>query len=174
MTSKAPSKSAPSPGGKKAAPGEGVAASKNKKPASYVQQAKTVRAINTARSIPGKVFPQWLRTTLAVFVWLGSVPIYISVIAPYVAYNSAMVMTMGLAIFAGMAPHLWPSKTSPWRTVAWAWLVSMVLGMTALTMDWGRYALTIATIVGFTIVAARANKNARRLVDLVQTWRTMR
>ena len=83
-------------------------------------------------------------------------------------------MTVGLAVFSGLAPHLWPSRTAPWRTVAWAWVTSMLIGMTVLTMDWGRYSVTVATLVGFTIVVGRANQNARRLIDLFKTWRVMR
>lgn len=145
-----------------------------RRPANYVRRAKTVQAVETARRLPSKVFPQWARTSLAVFLWLGTVPLHVSVISPYVAYLSAMSMSVGLAFFSGLAPHLWPSRTPPWRTVAWAWLLSMICGMTALTAGWGRYALTIATIVGFAVVIARANQNLRRLIDLFRTWRVMR
>lgn len=173
MNSKASTAPEPSPEDKDIDSGEGSAVHK-RRPASYVRRAKTAKALNTVRSIPGVVFPQWLRTLLVVTLWLGSVPIYVSLISPYVAYLSAIVMSVGLAIFSGLAPHVWPSRTPPWRTVAWAGILSTVLGLTALTMGWGRYSLTIATIVGFTVVIARANQNARRLIDLFKTWRVMR
>lgn len=174
MTSKASNVSEPSSEEKANNSGEGSAVRKGRKPASYVRRAKTLRTLQTVRGIPSKVFPQWLRTSLAVFIWVGSVPLYVSLISPYVAYLSAMVMTMGLAMFAGLAPHLWPSRTPPWRTVGWAWLLSMLAGMTALTMEWGRYSLTIACLVGFAVVVARSNQNARRLIELFKTWRVMR
>lgn len=154
-------------------PVEGSVTRKRRRP-NYVRRARATQAIQGARRIPGKVFPQWLRTSLAVFLWLGFVPFYVSAIAPYVAYMSATAMSVGLAFFSGLAPHLWPSRTSPWRTVAWAWTLSVLLGMTVLTMGGGRYALTAATVAGFTLVAARANQNARRLIDLIRTWRVMR
>lgn len=174
MTPKASAPPESSPEGKNSNPGEGSGVRKGRRPANYVRRAKTVQTLQTVRTIPSKVFPQWLRTALLVFLWLGSVPLYVSVIAPYVAYMSATIMSVGLAIFAGLAPHLWPSRTPPWRTVAWAWVASMLIGMTVLTMDWGRYSVTVATIVGFGIVIGRANQNARRLIDLFKTWRVMR
>lgn len=175
MTSKASSADEPSPGESTSISGGGSGVRKSRRrPDNYVRRAKAAQTIETARKIPSKVFPQWLRTTLTVTLWLGTVPMYVSVIAPYVAYTSAITMTVGLAIFSGLAPHLWPSRTSPWRTVGWAWLASMLAGMTVLTMEWGRYALTVATLVGFAVVIARANQNARRLIDLFKTWRVMR
>lgn len=175
MTSKASSAPEPSPESINSNSGEGSAVRKGRRrPANYVRRAKAAQTAQAARRLPSRVFPQWLRTALAVCIWLGSVPFYVSLISPYVAYMSATAMSVGLAVFAGLAPHLWPSRTAPWRTVAWAWLISMLMGMTALTSEWGRYSLTIATVVGFTIVVARANQNARRLIDLVRTWRVMR
>lgn len=175
MTSKASNAPEPSPENTTNDSGEGSAVRKGRRrPANYVRRAKAIQTAQTVRRLPSKVFPQWLRTVIAVFIWMGTVPVYVSVISPYVAYTSATAMTVGLAFFAGLAPHLWPSRTAPWRTVAWAWLLSMILGMSALTAEWGRYALTIATIVGFAVVVARANQNARRLIDLFRTWRVMR
>lgn len=139
-----------------------------------MRPASAVRGPASARSLLGKLFPQWLRTLLVVTLWLGTVPIYVSLIAPYVAYKSAIVMAVGLAIFSGFAPHLWPSRTSPWRTVAWAWLCSTLTGMLCLSLGWGRYSVMLVTLVGFGIVAGRANQNARKLVGLVSTWRAMR
>ena len=175
MTSKASTAPEPSPEDKSNDSGEGSGVhTGRRRPANYVRRAKAMQTLRTARTLPNKVFPQWLRTFLVVFLWLGSVPLYVSVIAPYVAYMSATIMTVGLAVFSGLAPHLWPSRTAPWRTVAWAWVTSMLIGMTVLTMDWGRYSVTVATLVGFTIVVGRANQNARRLIDLFKTWRVMR
>ena len=174
MTSKASSTAEPPPDKQTSRSGGGSAAPKAKAPANYVRRAKTVQAFQTIRGLPNKVFPQWLRTFLMVFLWVGSTPFYVALIAPYVAYLSATVMTVGLAIFSGLAPHLWPSRTPPWRTVFWAWFLSATMGMTVLTMEWGRYALTVATLVGFTVVVARSNQNARRLIELFKTWRAMR
>lgn len=146
---------------------------KDKKP-SYVRQAKTARTAQRVLAIPAKVFPQWLRTALMVLVWLGSVPLYVSSVAPYVAYQSATVMTVSLAMFSGIAVHVWPTRTSPWRTVAWAWVGSLAVGLLCLSLYWGRYALTLACITGFLIVIARCNQNARKLAGLIKTWREMR
>ena len=174
MTSKASSAAEPSPESNDKDSGEGFGVRKGRRPANYVRRAKAMKAIRTIRAVPSKVFPQWLRTFLLVFLWLGSVPLYVSLIAPYVAYRSATIMTVGLAIFSGLATHLWPTRTPPWRTVAWAWVASMVAGMTVLPLGWGRYSITVATIVGFAIVIGRANQNMRRLINLFKTWRVMR
>lgn len=173
MTSKASKARTPSPEETTTNSGEGSSARK-RRPANYVRRAKAAQTVDTVRSLPGKVFPQWLRTFLVAFLWMGSTPVYVSLISPYVAYMSALVMSVGLIVFSSLAPHLWPSRTAPWRTVAWAGVMSTLAGLTVLTMEWGRYALLIATIVGFAIVIARANQNARRLIDLFKTWRVMR
>ena len=125
-------------------------------------------------TVASKVFPQWLRTAIMVFVWLASLPLYVSVIAPYSAYLSAAFMGFCLAIFSGVAPHVWPSRTPPWRTVFWAFIGSIAVSMPLLTTGTGRLATVIATIVGFAIVILRAGQNGRRLVGLVQDWRTLR
>lgn len=127
-----------------------------------------------ARSAPGKVFPQWARTLLAVFVWLATIPVYTQLISPYVALLSAQNMAVGLAIFTGIATHLWPTRVAPWRTVLWAWAISVFTGMTLLMSGAGPLALTGATLVGFGFVVLRINENGRKLLDLFTTWRHLR
>lgn len=173
MASKTPGTDGPSTESDTADSVEGSPVQKTRS-STYVRKAKMAQALKTARRVPGIVFPQWLRTVLVVTLWLGTSLFYVAAISPYITYVSATLMTTGLALFAGLAPHLWPSRTPPWRTVAWAWLVSMLAGFTVLTMEWGRYALTTATVVGFVIVIARTNQNARRFVGLFRTWRAMR
>ena len=113
-------------------------------------------------------------TILAVVLWLGMVPVYIQLVAPYVSYLSASAMAVGLAISSGLACHLWPTRTPPWRTVALTALLSAMTGSVMLILGAGRVALTVATLVGFGFVALRANQNGRRLWRLVQTWRALR
>lgn len=132
------------------------------------------QAYVTSQTLPGTIFPQWLRTALVTLLWLGSVPVYVQLISPYVTMRSAVSMAVGLAMFAGIAPHLWPTRTPPWRTVLWALFLSAVTGMTMLTLGAGRLSLTGATLVGFAIVLLRINQNGRKLWGLVQTWRHVR
>lgn len=116
------------------------------------------------------LFPQWLRTLLVVMLWLASIPVYMQLIAPYVSYLSARTMGIGLAIFTGLAVHLWPPRTSPWRTVAWTASVTTLVGPLFLTLGLGRLGLALTTVIGFVIVLLRLNQNGRKLVGLVRTW----
>lgn len=120
------------------------------------------------------VLPQWARTAFAVLVWLGMTQLYVALIAPYVVYSSARSMTVGLAIFTGISVHLWPTRTAPWRTVAWAALLTALLGSTLLTLGLGRVALSLTTVAGFGFVLIRVNQNGRRLWEMFQTWRVLR
>lgn len=132
------------------------------------------QAYATGQALPSTIFPQWLRTALVTLLWLGSVPVYIQLISPYVTMRSAVTMAVGLAMFAGIGPHIWPTRTPPWRTTMWALFLSAITGMALLTLGAGRLALTGATFVGFGIVLLRINQNGRKLWDLFQTWRHIR
>jgi hypothetical protein len=127
-----------------------------------------------ARRWLGRVFGQPLRTILVVLLWLGLMVPYVSVVATYAGYSSAAVMGFGLAVFSGIAVHVWPPRTAPWRTVAWAMVVSAFVGAQLLLLDAGRFALTGAMLTGFAIVLLRINSNGRRLVGLVGAWRRLR
>ncbi|GAB3856409.1 hypothetical protein ACFPIJ_58700 [Dactylosporangium cerinum] len=121
-----------------------------------------------------RLFGQPVRTFLVVFVWLGSMLTYIGLVAPYVAYGSALLMGVGLAVFSGIASHLWPTRTAPWRTVAWAAVGSAFAGAQLLLLDAGRLALTGAMLVGVAIVLLRIGSNGRRLIGLLRTWWSLR
>lgn len=140
----------------------------------YREAGAPSRLSTRIRKVFRFVWPQWLRTVLVVVLWLGLSPFYVGLVATYDVYNSAQSMLVGLAIFSGLAPHLWPSRTSPWRTVAWTGVITSTLGMALLSLGLGRYSLMIVTIVGFLIVVLRANQNARRLWGLFQTYRVSR
>lgn len=124
--------------------------------------------------LPSRVFPQWVRTAVIVFLWLAMSPLYVGLISTYNAYSNAHLMTACLAVCSGLAVHLWPTRTSPWRTVLWALLLSMLTGMTGLLLGAGPASVTAATIVGFIIVGLRANQNGRKLWRLFQSWRALR
>jgi hypothetical protein len=121
-----------------------------------------------------RLFGQPLRTFLVVFLWLTLMLPYIGVVAPYVAYGSALMMGVSLAVFTGIAVHLWPTRTAPWRTVAWAAGISAFTGAELLLLDVGRLALTGAMLAGFGVVLLRIGSNGRRLFGLFRTWRTLR
>ncbi|MEV0133890.1 hypothetical protein AB0H83_36160 [Dactylosporangium sp. NPDC050688] len=121
-----------------------------------------------------RLFGQPIRTFFVVFLWLGSMLMYIALVAPYVAYGSAMFMGVGLALFSGIAVHLWPTRTAPWRTVAWAAVASAYTGAQLQMLNVGQLALTGAMLVGFAIVLLRIGSNGRRLVELFRTWWSLR
>lgn len=153
---------------------KGDAPSSKYKPRLTRKPSGVERVFLGIRKVIRFVWPQWLRTTLLVILWLSVSPVYVGLIASYDVYGSATSMTVGLAIFSGMAPHLWRSRTSPWRTVAWTALMTSVLGMGLLTMGADRYSLMIVTMIGFLFIILRANENGRKLWRMVQTWRFLR
>lgn len=119
-------------------------------------------------------FPQWLRTTVAVILWVGMINLYTGVISTYNVASSARTMGIGLAIFTGIACHLWPTRTPPWRTVAITGIMTAFLGANALSLGFDRFALALVTVVGFGFVLLRLNQNARKIWSLFQTWRLLR
>jgi hypothetical protein len=115
-----------------------------------------------------------LRTLVAVVLWLGLMSLYIGLVAPFMAYGAALTMGVGLACFTGIAVHLWPPRTAPWRTVAWTAFLSASAGAQLLLFDAGRLALTGAMLAGFAVVLLRINSNGRRIVGMVRTMRDLR
>lgn len=101
-------------------------------------------------------------------------PVYVGLIATYDVYPPAQMMGVGLAISSGVAVHLWPTRTAPWRTIAWTWFLTALIGSTCLSLGMSRYALILTTIFGFTFVALRVNQNARKLWGMVKLWRALR
>lgn len=144
-------------------------------PPAWKQSRTTADGRLTLPSAVGKyVVPQWARTAVAVLVWLGLTQLYVALVAPFIVYSSARSMTVGLAISTGIFVHLWPTRTSPWRTVAWTALLTAFLGSTFLTLGLGRLALSLTTVAGFGFVLLRVNQNGRKLWDMFQTWRVLR
>lgn len=117
---------------------------------------------------------QITKTVLLVFLWLGFSPVYVRLIATYDRYLQAQTTVVGLAIFGGIAVHLWPTRTPPWRTIAWTMFLMMWAGMILLSLDTDRIALTGATITGFAVVLLRVNQNWTKLRELISTWRALR
>jgi hypothetical protein len=127
-----------------------------------------------AKRWAGRLVGQPVRTVVVVWLWISMIPVYVGVVAPYAAYGSALTMGVGLAMFSGIAVHLWPTRTAPWRTVAWAAVLSSLTGAELLLAGADRLAPTGAMLVGLAVVLLRIGSNGRRLVELVRTWRTLR
>lgn len=109
------------------------------------------------------VFPQWVRTTLVAVLWLGAMAYWVSLTSTYASYGSAYLAGIGMVLFGAIGAHLWPTRTPPWRTLAWVALLTIWVGSTLLLAGAGQYALTAATILGIVFIAARVNQNARRI-----------
>lgn len=115
-----------------------------------------------------RVFPQWLRTALVLFLWLGSMGFWVSVTTLYRSYPNGYMVGVGLALCTAIAVHVWPTRTPPWRTLAITGIGTAWLGSSLLLEGAGQYALTIAAVAGLLFVGARVNQNGRRL------WRLAR
>lgn len=109
------------------------------------------------------LFPQWLRTTIVAALWLGAMAYWVSLTSVYASYGSAYLAGIGMVLFGAIGGHLWPTRTPPWRTLAWASLLTIWTGSTLLLAGAGQYALTGATILGIVFIVARVNQNARRI-----------
>lgn len=121
-----------------------------------------------------RVFGQPVRTIVVVMAWLAVMIPYVRAVSLYVSYDSALLMGVGLAVFSGIAVHLWPPRTAPWRTVAWAAIASAVAGAHLLLAGAGRFALTGSMLIGLVVVLLRIDSNGRRVIGMYRTWRSLR
>jgi hypothetical protein len=108
-------------------------------------------------------FPQWLKTLIVTFVWLGVMVPWVSVTTIYAQFGSGVMAGVGMALFAGIAGHVWPTRTPPWRTVAIVALFTAWLGSTLLLAGLGAYALTITGLAGSLLILMRINENGRKV-----------
>lgn len=115
-----------------------------------------------------------VKTVLAVLVWIALGGIHVVAVAPYVSYVYAQGALFGMVASSAILLHLWPPRTPQWRTLFWLFWITGMVGSTLLMLGAGRMALTVATLVGFGFVLLRLNQNGRKLVGLVQDWRTLR
>lgn len=107
-------------------------------------------------------------------LWLCTLPVYVAFVSPYISYGYATIVMAGTALTAGALLHLWPSKTAPWRTLLWAYLLMAFAGSTLLQLGAGTLALTASAILGVVFVGVRVNQNGRKLVGMIQDWRALR
>lgn len=109
------------------------------------------------------IFPQWVKTVLVTFLWLGLMTPWVSVTTLYVRSGNGLLVGFGLAFLAAIGSHLWPTRTPPWRTVAFTALLSTWLGSTLLLAGFMGYGLTITGIVSLLFLLARFNQNGRKV-----------
>lgn len=110
----------------------------------------------------GMIFPQWVKTALVTFLWLGLMMPWVSVTSLYSRSGNGLLVGFGLAFLAAIGSHLWPTKTPPWRTVAITGLLSAWIGSTLLLVGMMGYALTISGVVSLLFLLARFNQNGRK------------
>lgn len=118
--------------------------------------------------------PQWAKTAAAVGVWILLQPLLTTLTCTYPRYMNGFATGYAMCVLAAVAAHAWPTWTSPWRTIAWAWAVMAGVGSTGLLLGWGGDALTACFAAALLVVVARANQNARRVGDLLVRWRQSR
>lgn len=118
--------------------------------------------------------PQWARTAVVTFLWLGTMMIWTSATSLTARYGTGIMAGVGLAMGSALVCHLWPTRTSAWRTVAWTWVITISMGAMLLISGFGQYAVTIATTTGFLFVLLRANQNGRKLLGAIKTYRLTR
>jgi hypothetical protein len=122
---------------------------------------QTRRHVSRAISL---IFPQWLKTAVVTLLWLALMLPWVSVTSLYSRFGSGLMVGVGLALFAAIAAHVWPTRTPPWRTVAITAVFTTWLGSTLLIAGLAGYALNITGLVGCLIVLVRINENGRKTV----------
>lgn len=115
-----------------------------------------------------KIFPQWLRTSVVAFIWLGLMAFWVGVTSMRSSYSSGYLVGVSLVLFTAIGCHVWPTRTPPWRTLVFTAILTMWVGAVLLLSGATQYALTISAMCGLLFVLARMNQNARRL------WRVAR
>lgn len=132
------------------------------------------RATRTRAWVGRWLFPQWLRTFIITLFWLAFSGLWAAAVAPAEAGTSALAAAVGLGLFAAIGSHVWPTRTSPWRTVAWVGVVTLAIGANFQYMQLGRVGFTATVLVGVLIAILRVNQNGRKLVRLFRAIRTSR
>lgn len=118
--------------------------------------------------------PQWLRTVAVIFVCCALSLVWMTTTSlPSQAWIGLPFATFFPMVVGGMC-HAWPSRTPPWRTIAWSWVLSFSaaagLYMTW-HVDWTLYAaIAVVVLVG----ALRINANGRKVWNRVVRARLRR
>jgi hypothetical protein len=89
---------------------------------------------------------------------------WVSVTTVYAQFGSGVMAGVGMALFAGIGAHVWPTRTPPWRTVVIVALFTAWLGSTLLLAGLGAYALTFTGLAGTLLILMRINENGRKFV----------
>ncbi|WP_340560109.1 hypothetical protein [Streptomyces sp. GSL17-111] len=79
-------------------------------------------------------------------------------------YAQALVASAGIAVCALLAVHLYPPRTARWRTLAWTFLASTVVGALAEAGLGGRAGLAGALLAAAVVLWARGEERGRRAV----------
>jgi len=124
--------------------------------------------------IGARVFPQPVRTTLAMLLWLSTGLLWTAAVSGLAGDLGAGLVYIGLGFFAAVGAHVWPTRTPPWRTLFWTWCITIGLGSNLALLGLSRLSLTLSMIVGLGFILLRLNENGRRIGRLVKTSRQVR
>lgn len=115
------------------------------------------------RGMFARAFPQWLRTTVVVLIEMTAAMSWLAATSNSTQIAGALPVAVLHPVAVAMAAHVWPTRTPPWRTLVWTWLLSWLVA-SVLYMVWDiQWALYPAVATIIVITAARCNANARRL-----------
>lgn len=110
-------------------------------------------------------FPQWLRTVLVMFVEMAMAMNWLAATSTASQMGGAISIALLHPVAVGIAVHVWPTRTPPWRTLVWTWLLSW-LTASILYMGWGvDWTIYPAIAIIVIVTAARCNANLRRAVN---------
>ena len=135
----------------------------------------TARRVSRVRRVLStRVFPQPVRTVLALLLWLSLGLIWTVAVSGLNGDLGAGLVYIGLGFFAALGAHAWPTRTPPWRTLAWTFAITIGLGSNLSLLGMGRLAVTISMLAGALFILLRLNENGRKIVGLVKASREAR
>ena len=120
-------------------------------------------------------------TILTTMAWMVSL---IPAWAPLCAYPNmqdiGMIAGISTGLLASVSAAYFPTRTPAWRTIAWAWLASILCGAVTLIatlhgmLQYAPWPTLAAVGAAFLVVAARTHSTARTLAGLARDLWWMR
>ncbi|GAA4684526.1 hypothetical protein GCM10023347_44560 [Streptomyces chumphonensis] len=106
-----------------------------------------------------------LKVACAFVAWIALLREQARLLAAWPQYSAqTLVAAAGIAVCALVAVHLYPPRTARWRTLAWTFLASTVVGALAEAALGGRAGLAGALLAAAAVLWARGEERGRRAV----------
>ena len=120
-------------------------------------------------------------TILAAMAWMVSlIPAWVPLCAYPNMQDVGMIAGISTGLLTSVAAVYFPTRTPAWRTIAWAWLASILCGAVTLLAtlhgmtEYAPWPTLAAVGAAFLVVAARTHSTARTLVGLARDLWWMR